>query len=183
MATLTNQTEIEGEFAAVVLAEYDDANSEWTRKVLGMTNRGDINVSVDESNESFSLSTMRRDKRYRVSNTIDIEFSSVFASDLEAAEALGIVDPNGKIDFSTDSRRFTIADPSTPADGDEVIEIAYFKDEPDFSSIDIEADSELLNRFEDVKIVLDDIAAGEIPPMFSCVGWCEGGFHLDYSSA
>ena len=177
MTSLSTQTEVEGSLVSVLLAEYDDASTEWTRTVLSQATKEDLSISFDESSEEFDQGSFRRNKRYRVSNTIDVEIATAVATDLDALESLGVVNSNGKATWDTDSRRIT-----NGGDTQQALELAYWKDEPDFSSVDVEADSEILNRFTDVKVVVEDLDPSSTPPLMSLMMWVEGGFWFDYQT-
>lgn len=174
MADVTNNIEVEGAIAAFV--HVNDSDTEPVRTVLALTSKEDLTVTVDESSEDFNPAAERRTRRIRTNNTIDLELSTAVASDLEALSLLGLTDTDGQVTFDSSDRKILASD-------DEYVEIAYFGDEPDYSAVDIEADSELLHRFEDVEIVSPEVDASASPPMVSLTAWVEGAFYVDYSSA
>lgn len=174
MADLTNEVEVEGSVLAFV--HVDDSGTDPVRTICALVSKEDITVTVDEDNEDFNPAVQRRTRRIRTNNTVDIELSSAVAPDLEALSLLGLVDSDGAMTFDATDRKILASD-------DEYIEIGYFNDEPDFSTVDMVADSELLNRFEDVEFASPELDASASPPMVSMTGWVEGAYYVDYSPA
>ncbi|WP_135827299.1 hypothetical protein [Halorussus halobius] len=171
---ITSELEVEGSVVAVL--HVDESETESVRTVLGNCTKDDLSISTDESNEDFNPGSKRRTKRYRTNNTIDVEVASAIAPDLAALEKIGIVDSDGKITFDSSDRK-------TLASDDEYIEVAYFDYDPDYSAVDVEADSELLHRFEDCELTSPEVDPSSTPPTASWTWWVEGGFWVDYSSA
>lgn len=174
MADVTQNVEVEGAIAAFL--HVDESGTEPVRTVCALTSKEDLTVTVEEDNEDFIPAAERRTRRIRTNNTIDIELSTAIAPDLSALSLLGIADADGQVTFDSSSRKILSAD-------DAYIEIAYFGDEPDYSTVDMVADSELLHRFADVEIVSPEVDASASPPMVTLTGWVEGGFWLDYNPA
>lgn len=172
MADITNELEVEGSIVAVI--HTDESGTEPVRTVLGLATKDDLSVEVDEDSEDFNPATRRRTSRIRTNNTIDIEVSSAIAPDLEALELIGLSDADGKVTFDSSARK---------TNGDELIEIAYFDSEPDFETVDVVADSELLHRAEDCELTSPEIAPSETPPTASWTWWVEGDFWVDYTPA
>lgn len=172
MADITTNVEVEGAVAAFV--HVDESGASPVRTVLMLTTKEDLTVTVDEDSEDFNPAAERRTRRIRTNNTIDIELSTAIASDLSALSLIGITDSNGQVTFNSSDRKIL-------ASNSEYIEIAYFGDEPDYATVDMVADSELLHRFEDVEIVSPEVDPSSSPPMVSLTGWVEGGFWIDYN--
>lgn len=172
MADLTNETEVEGSLVAII--HVDESTTEPTRTVLALTTKDDLSIPIEEENEDFNLGIKRRNKRIRTSNTIDIEVTTAMATDLSALEQLGIVDSDGKILFDSEGRQLGT---------DQYLEVAYFADEPDFSSVTLPADAELTHRGADVEIANPEVDPSATPPTVSLVAWVHGDFWLNYSEA
>ncbi|KDE60616.1 hypothetical protein EL22_00035 [Halostagnicola sp. A56] len=170
MADITNSLEVEGSIVSVI--HVDESGAEPVRTVLGLCTKDDLSVTVDESNEDFNPGSQRRTKRFRTNNTIDVEVASAVAPDLEALELIGVADSDGKITFDSSDRQ---------TGDDEYLEIAYFADEPDFGSVDIPADSELLHRFADCEVTSPEIDPSATPPTASWTFWVEGDAWISYS--
>jgi hypothetical protein len=168
MSTTTSDTEVEGSIVHVIHTTYNDTDSTYERTVLALATKDDLSLAVDEDDEDIALAAERRTRRYRTRNTIDLEVASVIDVDMEAAEAVGIVDADGKLDFTKANRRIDSSD-------DEYIEIAYFSDE----STDI-VDAELVHRFEDLELTSPEIDPSATPPLLSWTWWVEGTVHLSY---
>ena len=169
MVDVTNQIEVEGAIAAVI--HVDDSGTETARTVLGLTTRDGLEVNVDEDDESWQPSTLRREQRIRTSNTIDISVESAFADDLEAVDLIGIVDgdDDGRVTFDSEDRKW----------GDDAyIELAWFGDEPDFETVDIVSDSEQLWRGSDIETAGLETDT-DVPPTWSATFWIEGDLYLD----
>lgn len=172
MADITNQTEVEGSMVAIV--HTDESGTDPVRTVLALTTKDDLSIPIEEENEDFNPSAIRRTKRIRTSNTIDVEVATAFAPDLEALSLVGIADSDGKVTFDSSVRRL----------GEDIyLEVAYFADEPDFSAVDIVADAELVHRAADVEIANPEVDPSATPPTCSFVAWVEGDFWLSYSGA
>ncbi|GAB3669557.1 hypothetical protein [Halopiger thermotolerans] len=169
MADITNNLEVEGSVVSVV--HCDESGTDPVRTVLGLCTKDDLSVTIDESNEDFNPGSERRTRRFRTDNTIDVEVVSAIAPDLEALSKIGVVDSDGKITFDKSDRE---------VNGDEYIEIAYFADEPDFSTADIPADSELLHRFADCELTSPEVDPSSTPPTASWTWWVEGDAWIDY---
>lgn len=174
MADLTTNVEVEGAVAAFV--HVDESGTDPVRTVCALTSKEDLSIPIDEDSEDFNPAAERRTRRIRTNNTIDIELSTAMASDLSALSLLGVVDSDGKVTFDSSDRKILESN-------DEYLEIAYFGDEPDYSTVDMVADSELLHRFVDVEIVSPEVDASASPPTVSLTGWVEGAYYVDYSPA
>ena len=170
MADITNEVEVEASMVAIVHA--DDSGTDPVRTVLGLTTKDDLSIPIEEENEDFNPSTERRTRRIRTSNTIDIEVSTAMAPDLEALELVGIADSNGKITFDSSARDLG---------PDVYIEVAYFADEPEFSTVVIPDDTELTHRAGDVEIANPEVDPSASPAMMSFTAWVEGDFWVSYS--
>ncbi|WP_049925367.1 hypothetical protein [Halopiger goleimassiliensis] len=174
MAEITNELEVEGSTVSVI--HVDESETEPVRTILAHCTKEDLSVTIDEDDEDFNPGSFRRTKRYRTNNTIDIEVTSAIAPDLDALEKIGAVDSDGKVTFSGEDRKIQAAD-------DEFIEIAYFDHKPDYTSVDVEADSELLHRAEDCELTSPEVDPSQTPPTASWTWWVEGDFYIDYSSS
>lgn len=173
MVDVTNTTEVEGPIASVI--HVDDTGAEVSRTVLGLTTRDALEVNIDEDEVDWDPSTQRRTKRIRTNNTIDIEVESAFATDLEAVDLIGIADAadDGRVTFDNDDRKW----------GDDIyIELAFFGDEPDFDTVDIIEDAEVVYRGSEVETANLDMNAGDVPPMWTATFWIEGDLWLDASA-
>ena len=173
MADSTTETEVTAKQVAVVHAMWDDTNSEYTRTILALASKDDLTVTDESEDTDFTPSAEYSTRRYATSGTIDLEISSAVATDLSALELLGIVDSDGKYIKSGPERRVGFGE-------DEHLEFAYFNFEPDYANVDIVADSELLNRFGDVKIQNPEFDPSEAPLTVSFEGWVEGEVWMDY---
>lgn len=174
MADITTNIEVEGAVAAFV--HVDESGTDPVRTVCALTSKEDLTITLDEDNEDFNPAAERRTRRIRTNNTIDLEVSTAIASDLEALSLLGLVDSDGQVTFDSSDRKVL-------AENDEYLEIGYFGDEPDYSTVDMVADSELLHRFEDVEFVSPEVDPSASPPMVSLTAWVEGAFYVDYNPA
>lgn len=163
----TTDTEVEGSIVHVI--HVDDTDTEPVRTVLALATKDDLDISIDEDDEDFDLASERRTRRYRTNNTVDLEVTSVIDVDMEAAELVGIVDAEGKLDFSKEARKI---------DGDEYVEIAYF----DSENADY-IDAELVHRFEDLELTGPEVNPSETPPLLSWTWMVEGDVHLAYDEA
>lgn len=171
MVDLTTETEVEGAILAFV--HVDESGTDPVRTVCALTTKEDLTITIEEDNEDFNPAYQRRTRRIRTNNTIDIELSTALAPDLSALSLLGIADSDGKVTFDSSDRKLLAPD--------EFVEIGYFSDEPDFATIDMVADSELLHRFSDVEIANPEVDPSASPPTVSLVGWVEGDFWIDYA--
>lgn len=174
MANITTESEVEGSIATVI--HVDDSGTDPVRTVLALATKDDLSISIDEDSEDFNPGKQRRTERIRTSNTVEVEVATAVATDLDALETVGIVDSTGKVTFDTGDRRILESN-------DEYVEVAYFSDEPDFGTVDMEADSDLLHRFADLELTSPEMDPSETPPMVSWTWWVEGGYWFDYSSA
>ena len=172
MADLTNEVEVEASMVAIV--HVDDSGTDPVRTVLALTTKDDLSIPIEEENEDFTPSPERRTRRIRTSNTIGIEVSTAMAPDLEALELMGIADSNGKITFDSSARELG---------ADMYIEVAYFADEPDFSTVSIPGETELTHRAGDVEIANPEVDPSATPAMASFTAWVEGDFWISYSTA
>lgn len=169
MADVTTDVEVEGSVVAVV--HVDNTGTSPVRTVLALASKGDLAVTIEEESADFSPGSDRRTRRYRTNNQITIEVASAMATTLEALELIGIVDSNGEVTFGTADREI-----DSP---DHYIEVAYFSDEPDFATVDMVTDSELLHRFEDLELANPEVDPSETPPLASWVWWVEGSMWFD----
>lgn len=177
--------EVEASIVGVFIATWDDTNSEYTRDFLGLTNKDDLSVTIDESTEDFTPSGERRTRRYRTNNEITFEVTQAADKDFAASIEAGLVQDGTdgvRWDPSTDSRRFGF-ESSNPSG----IEFGMFKDDIgkkiDDGSLDVVADSEVLHRFEGVKIMSGDIDPSATPETISFEGMVEGAFWVDYTGS
>lgn len=97
MTTKTRKETISGDIIQVVDADTDEH--------LGVTTE-DIELEIDEDDESQELSTQRRRIRKRSYNEANLNVESLLSSDLDAADKTGIIDAddNGKVVFDSESR-------------------------------------------------------------------------------
>ena len=178
MVDLTTDTEVTAKQVAIIhVSETDDGSGSvtTTRTVLALASKDDLTATVEDEDTDFTPAAEYSTRRYAVSGTIDLEISTAVSTDLSALELIGIVDSDGKLIKSGPERRIGF-------ENDEYLEFAYFNFEPDFSSVDIEADSEMLNRFSDVKIQNPEFDPSEAPLTVSMEGWVEGDFWVDYKT-
>lgn len=169
--TPTNDTKVEGSIVAVMHVTYDDTAAEWQRTVLALANKDDLSVSVDEDDEDFDAAIRRRTQRHRTNNTIDVEVTSAVSPEVEELELVGIANVDGEFETSTDARKIREAD-------NEYVEIAYFNFEPDFETVDIVADSELLHRFADCEATNPGFNPDGTPITFEWTWWVDGMFTI-----
>lgn len=172
MADLITQTKVDGSVAAVV--HVDDSGTEPVRTVLFHATKDDLSLPVDESSEDFDIAAQRRTERIATNNTVDFEVSTAIATDASALELLGIVDSNGKMTFDTSDRELG---------ADIYIEVHYFGDEPDYSTVALPGDAELTHRLGDVEVHSPEFDPSATPPMVSLTMWVEGGVWPNYSEA
>ena len=171
MPDTTSSTEVQGSLVSVI--HVDESGEEPERTVLALADKDNLSLSVDEDDEDFNPGSERRTRRYRTNNTIDIEVQSAVSPSLETLELVGIVDEEGKATFSTSDRQILEED-------DEYIEIAYWDHEPDFETVDVVEDSELLQRFADLELTSPEFDPSETPLQVSWTWWVEGGYWPSY---
>jgi hypothetical protein len=172
MADITNDIEVEGSMVAIV--HCDESATEPTRTVLGLTTKDDLSIPIEEENEDYSKSYQRRTERIRTSNTIDMEVTSAMAPDLESLELIGLVDSDGKLSFDSELRQLG---------PDVYLELHYFADEPDFSTVTLPDDAELSHRGGDVEIANPEVDPSATPPTCAFVAWIEGDFWINYTAS
>lgn len=177
---ITNDLEVEGNNLLIILASWNDTDATYDRTVFALASKEDVSIPVDESSSDFTPGRERRTRRYRTSETVDVEVSSAISVDLDVLTQVGIAeeDTDG-VKYTSDStaRRIGYAD-------DEHIEIAYFKDdvkESDIGTVDLVADSEICHRFSDVKTASPEFDPSSTPPTASWTFWVEGDFYIDYT--
>jgi len=172
----TNDTEVENSQVAIILA--DETGTDPTRKVLALATKDDLTTAFDESSEDFTPGAERQTRQYRTTQTFTVEVSSALAADLEAMTEIGLaVDGDSGVEFSTKT-----ADRRIGFGEDKFVEIAYLADElpSDLSTFDVVADTELLHRFGDCKLMNPEIDPSSTPPMASWEWAVEGEKYIDY---
>ena len=176
----TNNTEVENSQVAIILA--DETGTDPTRTVLALASKDDLSTAFDESTEDFTPGAERQTRQYRTSQTFTVEVSSALAADLEAMTEIGLASDSGTdgIEFSTstDDRRIGFGE-------EKYVEIAYLADElpSDLSTFDVVADTELLHRFGDCKLMNPEVDPSSTPPMASWEWAVEGEKYIDYDPA
>jgi hypothetical protein len=175
----TNSSEIEGSQVAIILC--DETGAEPVRSILALSTKGDLSTAFDEDSEDFTPGAERQTREYRTNQTFTVEVSSALAADLEAMTEIGLaVDGTDGIEFSTstDDRRIGYGE-------EKYVEIAYLADElpSDLSTFDVVADTELLHRFGDCKLMNPEIDPSSTPPMASWEWAVEGEKYIDYDPA
>ncbi|WP_237713311.1 hypothetical protein [Halococcus hamelinensis] len=135
--------------------------------------KDDLTTTIDNEDTDFTPGDEYQTRRYDVSGTMDLEFSMAIAKDLSGLEALGMVDSDGKMITSGTEKWIGFGE-------DRHLEWAYWSGEPDYENADIVADSEILNRFSDVKLVAPEFDPSESPYSVSMTGWVEGDFYVNY---
>lgn len=171
MTDVTNTTEVEGSLVSVI--HVDESGEDPERTVLALADKENLSTTVDEDDEDFNPGSERTTRRYRTNNTTDLEVQGAISPDLEALELVGIVDAEGKISFDSADRKILEED-------DEYIELAYWNHEPDFETVDVVEDSELLSRFADLELTSPEVDPSETPPQVSWTWWVNGGYWLNY---
>ena len=159
----TNENEVTGNLVHVT--HVDESGTDPVETVLALTTKDGLEFSTDEDEEDINLSSERRTRRYRTHNTADLSVESLVAVDMEAAEMVGIVDSNGKLDFSEASRRLG---------PEEAIHIEYYSDEGATSA-------ELVHRFEDCEAANPEVDIGNNPPLMSWDWIVHGDVYLNYT--
>ncbi|MDJ1434773.1 hypothetical protein [Halostagnicola sp. A-GB9-2] len=170
--TETNDNEVEGSCVAVM--HVDDSGTDPERTVLALATKDDLSVPIDEDNEDYNPGSQRRTRRYRTNNTVDLEVQTAIAPELEALELVGIADEEGKVTFAKSDREILEED-------DEYVELAYFDHQPDFESVDVVEDSELLSRFADLELTSPEFDPSETPVQVSWTWWVEGGYWINWA--
>ncbi|QCW03570.1 hypothetical protein [Natrinema pallidum] len=170
--TETNNTKVTGSIVAVI--HVDESGTDPERTVLALATKDDLSTPISEDNDDFNPGSKRTTQRIRTNHTIDLEVTSALAPDLETLELVGIVDTDGKVTFDKSAREINEAD-------DQYVELAYFDYEPDFSTVDVVADSELLSRFADLELTSPEVDPSSTPPQVSWTWWVEGGYWIDYT--
>jgi hypothetical protein len=171
MADLTTDDAVTG--SQVAITHVDDSGTDPVRTVLALAAKDDLTVTIEDEEEDFNPAARYATRRYIVSGTIDIEVSSAVATDLSQLELLSISDSNDQLNRQPGDRRIG-------ADGNAYVEFAFFDGEPDFGSVDLVADSEILMRFGDVQIANPEVDASASPIMVSFQGWVSGEMYFDY---
>lgn len=172
MADLISEAQVEGPILALV--HVDESSTEPTRTVLLHATRDDATLTVEEENEDFNPAAMRRTNRVATNNTVDFEIGTGVTTEGQALELLGIQDTDGQVTFDNSARQL----------GEDVyIEVHFFGDEPDYSSIALPADSELTYRFGDVEVRNPEVDASATPPVVSMTMWIEGDLYLNYTES
>jgi len=183
----TTDDEVEGTLVLVFHATWNETDSTYDRIALALVEKDDLAVSFgEEETESFRPAGDRTIRRYRQGHEVGFEVGAVAATDLTGLEEVGLVDSSAtdgiKPDFSTDARRIGFAD-SNPA----AIEFGYFKDDvlddAKGDNLDAVADSELLHRFEGVKIMLNEFDPSASPLRVAFEGMVEGENWVDYDGS
>lgn len=172
MADLITNTTAEGPVLAIV--HVDESGASPVRTVLAHATKSDASLTVEEENEDFNPGAYRRTERIATNNTADFELSTAIATDTSALELLGVVDSDGKMTFDTSDRKLG---------SDTYIEIHYFSDEPDYSTVTLPADATLTHRLGDVEVRNPEFDLSATPPLVSLVMWVEGGIWPNYSEA
>ena len=164
----TSDDEISAELVHVV--HVDESSGEPQRTYLALADRDGLSVSIDGDNESFRPAAETRERRYKTSETVDIEVTSPRDRDDELLETLGLVDDDGKLQLRGGE---TVVD----SDDDEYIELIYF-DRNNPNGID---DAQTIDRYADVKLGNDiEWEVSETPPLLSWTWWVEGDIWLGY---
>jgi len=179
----TTDGEVEGSTVLVMHATWNETDSSYDRTVLALADKDDTSVTVDENEETWSPSGEKRERSYITGESIEIEVATALATDLTGLEEVGIADTSAsdgiEFDNSTDARRIGFSD-SNPA----AIEFGLFKDDQlenaKSDNLDAIADSEILKRFEGVKIRAGDVDTSSTPVTASFTGKVEGTYYLDY---
>lgn len=171
---VTSKVEATAKKVSIILAE-EDGSGGLNRTVIGLGSKDDMTTTVDNEDTDFTPADTYRTRRYDVSGTMDIEFMMAIAKDLSGLETLGLVDSDGKLIDAGTERRIGFGDGRH-------LEWAFWNFEPDYETVDIEADSELLNRFNDVKLVAPEFDPSESPYTVSMTGWVEGDFYPNFQS-
>ena len=172
----TTETEVTAKQVAIVYATWNDTDSSYDRTILALASKDDLTITDEAEDTDFTPSAEYSTRRYATSGTMDLEISSAVATDLSALEMLGIVDSEGKYIKSGPERRIGFGE-------DEHLEFAYFNFEPDYANVDIVADSELLNRFSNLKVQNPEFDPSEAPLTVSLECWVEGEVWMDYPGA
>lgn len=167
----TSDSEISAEIVHVV--HVDESGTSPVRTYLALAEKDGLTVSIEGEDESFRPGSERRERRYRTSNTVDIEVQSPRDVNDELLDILGVVDVanNNQLDFSKAARTISSAD-------NEYIELIYF-DREDPAGI---ADAQAIDRYADLELA-DDIEydASETPPILSWTWWVEGDIWWGYT--
>lgn len=162
MATLTNENEVVGATVALCLAEVEDDT--WQYTVLSTVT--DLDFNLDEGDDDWEPAHRRRTKRYRLNNTADLDVDGVVDDELEMLSEVGYLDENGAMQFGRDERRHE-------GDDGEYLTLHYFDHEPDFESVNMIDDAELVNLFGDVEATGLDIDPMATPPETNITFWIE----------
>ncbi|MFC6766016.1 hypothetical protein [Natrinema soli] len=172
MAELISSAEVEGPVLAIV--HVDESGTTPVRTVLAHATKEDATLTIEEENEDFNPGAYRRTNRIATNNSVDFELATAMATDTSALELLGIQDSNGRMSFDTSDRALG---------PDAYIEVHYFSDEPDYTTVTLPADAELTHRLGDVEVRNPEVDMSATPPTVSLVMWVEGGVWPNYSEA
>ncbi len=168
----TQDVEVEGSLVFIIHAEWDDVETAFTRTVVSLLTKDDLELTIEEEEEELNLASQRRTRRYRTHNTATMQVSSPIDVDLEAAALMGIVDTtdDGRLTFGTDARTIS-------RDTGEFVEIAYFNEEDE--DVDL-ANAELIHRLENVEAMNPEIDMSSTPPLMGWEWIIHGAIWLDY---
>jgi len=181
--SVTSDTAVEGSTLLIMHATWNETESTYDRKVLALTDKDEVSITVGEDEETWSPSGEKRNRGYITAEDVEFEIGVVEAEDLSALDELGIVDTETtdgvKFNNTTDARRIGFED-SNPA----AIEFGLFKDDQlqnaKDDNLDAIADSEVLKRCEGVKIRAGDSDLSSTPVMNSISARVEGAYYFDY---
>lgn len=170
MSTTDTSTETELDGSIVNVIHVDDSGTDPVRTVLALATKDDLSITIDEGTESFDPANVRRTRRYRTTNEIDIEVTSAISTDLADLQLIGLVDDSGAINFAKADRDLG---------SDQYLELAYSTDELDYSTDPGPADFEMVHRASDVEIMAGDIDPSSTPPTVSFTAMVEGELIVD----
>lgn len=170
MSTTDTTTDDEVTGSIVDVIHVDASGTDPVRTVLALATKDDVSVTIDESTEDFNPGSVRRTRRYRTNNQIDIEVTQAISTDLDALDTVGLVDSDGDITFADDDRKWG---------SDEYLEIGYNNGELDYSTDPGPDDYEMLHRASDIEIMAGDIDPSETPPTVGFVAMVEGTLTVD----